>query len=82
MAAQNTQIDDLAASLLAHRMERKSRVSLGSAAERGIRSGDACIFVRLTEFQPTLNQPGELNAAIWRSRMSVSSPSNASAPGR
>ena len=39
----------------------------------------ACIFGLPTGCQPTLNQTGELNAAIWWSRMWVSSASNASA---
>ena len=39
----------------------------------------ACIFGLPLGCQPTLNQTGELNAAIWCSRMCVSSASKVSA---
>ena len=52
--------------------------SMLSSTER-MKQALACIFGLPTGCQPTLNQTGELNAAIWCSRMCVSSASNASA---
>ena len=49
-----------------------------SSTER-MKQAEACIFASPTGCQPTLNQTGELNAAIWCSRMKVSSASNAAA---
>src|SRR5437016_5733068 len=52
--------------------------SMLSSTER-MKQALACIFGSPTWCQPTLNQTGELNAAIWWSRMWVSSASNAAA---
>src|SRR6202790_4464996 len=52
-----------------------SRIDSISSSTDRMKHAEACIFGLPTGCQPTLNHTGELNAAIWRSRMWVSSAS-------